>query len=119
MNPKSCRSFATHAAVRCLALISAIAAVISVGLAQYRVDTDRALDASLEMGSGGYNRMGRAGIQKTMYRPDMQAEIYRANKSGEMTYNSNAAFISPARYAATRYVGYGPTPRGSARVRTR
>jgi hypothetical protein len=100
-------------------LLIALTATLSVAYAQYRIDTGRALDANLQMGSGGYNQMGRAGIQKTLYRPDMQAEIYRANKSGEMTYNPNNAFLTPTRYAATRYTGYGPTSKGAARTRYR
>jgi hypothetical protein len=82
----------------CLAALAVVILAIP-GSAQQRVGSGgRALDANLQLGSGGYNRPTSSGVM-------MAKPIYRVGSSGEMRYNEAAAFGRPRRFEPPRNAG--------------
>ena len=64
----------------------------------------KSLDASLKVGSGGYNRPARHGrndFSRGLYGAGSSKSIYRVGRSGNMVYDANAAFNRTPRYDPT------------------
>ena len=61
-----------------------------------------ALDASLQFGSGGYNRpVSSRGFSRGLYGAGSSRSIYRVGRDGNMVWDANAAFGSPKMYSPT------------------
>jgi hypothetical protein len=88
----------SHRWSACIAALAVVVLAIP-GSAQQRVGTGgRALDANLQLGSGGYNRPTSSGVM-------MAKPLYKVGQSGEMRYDASAAFGRPRRFEAPRSVG--------------
>jgi len=91
-------------------------------IAQQRVADGRALDSSLKVGDGGYNRTGHrtgGGVQSYRYTPTKNKPLYTTDRQGNMIYNSHNAFNPNSRYTATGYTGNYTTSKSFKRTRTR
>ncbi len=87
---------------RSLALVGValLALACPPSTAQQRVASGRALDASLQVGSGGYNRTGRGG------RGFMQRPSYSVSRGGRAARRYNqAAFGGPRQFRPARGQG--------------
>ncbi len=66
---------------------------MSIALAQYRVGSGQALDASLQVGSGGYNRPAHGGrMSRHRYGVGSSRPVYSVGGDGQMRYNRDNAF---------------------------
>ncbi len=74
---------------------------MSIALAQYRMGAGHSLDASLKVGSGGYNRPAHGGrMSRHRYGVGSSRPVYSVRMDGEMRYNRNNAFAR-GRYGVT------------------
>ena len=75
---------------------------MTIALGQHRIHSGRALDASLQIGSGGYNRpTGGGHMQRSRYSVGSSRSLYTVRRDGSMRYNPNSAFAPRSRYVAT------------------
>ena len=100
-------------------LATALAALTMSATAQKMVGSGHALDANLEVNSGGYNRPANAPgyVHRNRYVAGSSRQLYTVNRAGTMTYNPHNAFASNSRYKATGYAGDYSSQAWHSRVR--
>ena len=106
--------------IRLLVLLALLP--VGAALAQYMTGQGgHALDGSLQMNSGGYNRSVRsgAGMGRSRYAAGTTRAVYRTNRHGNRGYNPRAAFAPKTRYAPTGYPRGGRQHTGGNRLRYR
>lgn len=94
-------------AVAAFAVLAPLA-VTSGQRLQRSVNQGHALDASLQVGSGGYNRRvnrGHGGMNSPRYTFGATRSPYVVNSRGEMVYSPNNAFNPNSRFTVTGYSG--------------
>ena len=106
MNPRTLRLYLP--ALLGLALLTLIVPSSSVSGQRQVSRGGHALDANLQLGSGGYNRHSRSTrsyLQRRPYAVGSSRQLYTVNRAGTMTYNPNNAFAPRSPYRATGYTG--------------
>ena len=91
----------------CLALLAVLLAMPLAQTFAQRRGGGHALDSSLQLGSGGYNRRGgsRTGMQRSRYSTGGSRSLYVVGRSGNLRYSRNNAFAPRSRYRSTGYAG--------------
>ena len=90
-----------------LALMLLMPAATSWAHRQQLGQGGHALDASLQLGSNGYNRRSSAPsyLQRSRYAVGNSRSLYTVNRAGGLSYNRHNAFASRSRYRSTGYTG--------------